>query len=191
MNKMINFKIIFSCSILFFTFILTSCGFQPRSDQSLPEKFRVLYLKSDNPYGQFERNLTKALTDVGVTVLSAPAPNVPTLQILQTSLTSVPSSVGTGPQSTIFTVTFTANIAIYDSDGTVLFAPSNVNSTSTMIVNAQQAVSATNQIDILNQELQHDVITQIFAILTAPKLNVVPVHHQSTRHHQRQRHHHS
>lgn len=147
--------------------VLSACGFHPRGDASLPPKLRLLYFTSTNPYGQFEQNLKKALQTVGVALVNSPTDAPVTLKILKTSLVSTPSSIGTSSQATVYTVTFDAQMTLLDSHGRVLYAPQDITSASTMIVNAQQVLNSTNQLDTLSQQLQQDVISQIFGILSS------------------------
>lgn len=161
--------------------MLFACGFQLRGANSLPPNLRVLSLKSNNPYGLFEANLKKSLEMVGVTLVAKPQDAPITLQILQTTLFSLPSSVGTSSQATVYTVSYEVKMALIDHTGKILMGPRDVTSSSTMTVNAQQEINTTNQLDILSQQLQQDVITQIFAILTSEQARQALAHHEGTK----------
>lgn len=158
------FKIFFS--IILIT-LLCSCGFHPRGDIALPAAFHTIYVKSPNPYGEFQVRLKKALRTTHINVVDMPDAAPITIQILKTSLISIPSSVGTSSEATVYTVTYNVEMNLLDSHGNALFPPRNLVATSTMIINAQQVLNSSNQLELFSVQLQEDVITQIFNILTS------------------------
>lgn len=165
----------FFASLLIFTaLILTGCGFHLRSDKELPLQLRVLYVHSSDPYGEFTLSLKKTLQQVGVTLVNSPQDAPATLDILQSSLAYPASTAGTSSQATVYVVTYTAILDLIDAKGKKIIANESVSSTTTMIVNAQQPLSSTNQLETTSQQLQRNVIMKIFDILSSPAAHQIP-----------------
>lgn len=167
-------------SLVIFALLLNSCCFHLRSEAAYPCPLRVIYIKSNDPYGEFETKLKKAFATTKICVVKCPQDALYALEILHTNTSSLPSSVGTSSQATVYKVTFSAEIQLIDCRGKVIVSPQTVTSSSIMIVNAQQALSSTNQIDVLTAQLQRETIIKIFAILTSEQVcRAVNDHHEN------------
>ena len=147
---------------------LTACGFHLRNPGFIPPKLRVLYLTSNNPYGEFEGKLKQSLKSVGIVLVNSPTATPITLQILATSLSYYPTSIGTSNQAMIYDVSYSMQFQLTDAVGTVLYGPQTVYSATNLTLNANQIITSNNQINILSDQLQRDVINKLFNVLSSP-----------------------
>lgn len=155
---------------LFLCLIITACGFHLRGESSIPMPLRVMYLKSNHPYGEFETKLKKTFKSTGITLIDDPQDAV-VFEIQQTSLSYRQLSIGTSNQATVYSVSYDVRFAIYDSKGHTLLPAQDISSTSNLTLAANQVLGASNQVDLLSQQLQHDIITRIFIILNSEELH--------------------
>lgn len=159
--------------------LLSSCCFHLRGENALPCPLRTIYIKSSNPYGEFEHKLRKAFLASHICVVPCSNHALFSLDINHTTLSYIPSSVGTSSQATVYKVTYAVEISLTDCRGKILMLPQTVKSSSTMIVNAQQALNSTNQIDVLSDQLQRETILKIFDILTSPRVCEIAYSHEN------------
>jgi LPS-assembly lipoprotein len=167
--------------LIFCTLLLSSCGFQLRGDATFPLPLRVLYLNSNNPYGLFEAELKKALQSTGVTMVENPDQTRFILQISQSDLALSAASVGTSSQATIYNATYTVAISLTNNKGGTIVPTEIIKSITTLIVNPQQALSSTNQADLVREQLQRETINKIFAILTSKQVREAVYTHENKR----------
>lgn len=166
-------------TLIVLTLFLSSCGFQPRSDATFPMPLRVLYLNSNNPYGLFESELKKSLQSAGVTMVENPDQARFILQISQSNLALALASVGTSNQATIYNATYTVTMNLTNNKAQTLIPTQTIKSITTLIVNPQQALSSTNQAELVRQQLQRETIIKIFDILTSKQTQQAVYTHEN------------
>lgn len=156
--------------ILVLCLTITACGFHLRGEDSIPMPLRVMYLKTNQPYGEFEAKLKRTFNSIGITLTDSPV-NAPIIfEIEQSSLSYSQLSIGTSNQATVYSVVYTVRFGIYDSRDHTLLPAQDISSTSNLTLAANQVLGASNQIDLLSQQLQYDIITRILAILNSEHL---------------------
>lgn len=72
--------------VIFFTSILSACGFHLRGDYLLSDELQTLYVSSSDVHGELTRLLKQHLTRNQVKVLKSKKSNVPELRILSDKL---------------------------------------------------------------------------------------------------------
>lgn len=156
------------CSLLLML-SLSSCGFQLRGyeDQILP--LRTLYVDTNPPYTNFNKELRQALKANGVDV--RPTPPAPfTLQILSQDFTRTVTSLGNAGQTTTYLLSFVIRFQLRDRMDTILLPPQQVRATRNFSITSNQLSGDLNtQID-LQEDMQRDVIQQLIARLASPAL---------------------
>lgn len=150
--------------------ILWGCGFHLRGQNILPAPFHVLYVETEEPYGQFESDLKATLRSSGIILVASrnQAPITLFLSkpgIVQNSTTPAPSS-----QSRVFNITYAVTISLLDPRGRVLLKPQRLSSTRNLILSPNQLLETNNQLHLLEQEMQRDVINQLYNRLRSPKV---------------------
>lgn len=140
---------------------LSSCGFGWQKKETIPPQLRSLYLQSAHDYDQFTIGLKRTLVANGVNVF----PNVNNadyvLDIVSMDFSHSGASVYSSAQASVYTFTFTANLSIYKVDGKVILPPQAISSSRVLTLNPSEVLAASNQVETVKQELQHEVIYQI------------------------------
>jgi LPS-assembly lipoprotein len=158
----------FFCSLLLML-SLSGCGFQLRGygDQTL--LFRTLYIDTNPPYTNFNKELRQALKANGVDV--RPTPPAPlTLQILSQDFTRTVTSLGNAGQTTTYLLSFAIRFQLRDRANCILLPLQQVRATRNFSITSNQLSGDLNtQID-LQEDMQRDVIQQLMARLASPAL---------------------
>ncbi|QLH43727.1 MAG: hypothetical protein HWD59_14200 [Coxiellaceae bacterium] len=159
------FGLMFICCCL-----LSACGFKLRGDADIPPAVRVLYIKSNNPYGEFESTLRSTLPPMGIRLVDNPTEAAITLEILKTDLNYFITSISASNQASTYQVTYSARIAAKDNKGKTILAPETISSSETLMVNANTVIGSNNQLDLLSKQLQQDLVFKILNLLSAPRV---------------------
>lgn len=174
-----------------FCLFLSGCGFHLRGNNALTPEVRTLYLKTNNPYGLFEERLERTFNMYGLTFVDQPTAAPLTLQIINSNLSYFQTTVGSSSQATIYSVTYTVNMAILAANGKTIVPPQNIVSNAFLTLNPNQLLTSNNQIDILGQQLQIDVINRIVDILNSPEVEAAITHKNMPLAAKKQQHHRS
>jgi len=169
-SKMKQVLIVISALILVST-LLSSCGFRLRNQHTLPPQLSHLYMQSENPYGEFETELSQTLTSLGVTLLSRPDPTAVTLNILNTQLTHSRPSIGASNQARIYTFHFsvTYQMAIQQHLGEARHQ--HINTQQQLTLNADQVLDATDQTQWVAETLRREAINQLVNRLSSRQVS--------------------
>lgn len=155
--------------ILFFSFMLTACGFQLRNHCEFSLPFHTLSLESNQPYSNFTKELQKALAIAGVHSLLA-APTSPRLQILTQTFTRTATSLGNAGQTTTYLLVYSILFQLIDCKGCVLLAPQQIQATRTFSITSNQLAGDLNTENNLQENMQQDVIQQLLIRLSSTEL---------------------
>jgi LPS-assembly lipoprotein len=154
---------------LFFSLMLTACGFQLRGHCESPLPFHTLSLESNQPYSSFTKELQKALKSAGVyTTLATPAS--PRLKILAQNFTRTATSLGNAGQTTTYLLVYSILFQIIDCKGQVLLAPQQIQATRTFSITSNQLAGDLNTEKDLQENMQQDIIQQLLIRLGSPEL---------------------
>ena len=155
--------------ILFFSFILTACGFQLRGHCEFSLPFHTLSLESNQPYSNFTKELQNALATAGVhTLLATPASS--RLQILTQNFTRTATSLGNAGQTTTYLLVYSILFQLIDCKGRVLLAPQQIQATRTFSITSNQLAGDLNTETDLQENMQQDVIQQLLIRLNSAEL---------------------
>lgn len=155
--------------ILFFSFILTACGFQLRGHCEFPLPFHTLSLESKQPYSSFTKELQKALATAGVNTLRA-TPTSPRLQILVQNFTRTATSLGNAGQTTTYLLVYSILFQLIDCKGHILLPPQQIQATRTFSITSNQLAGDLNTENDLQENMQQDVIQQLLIRLGSTEL---------------------
>ena len=154
-------KVLFFFIIVALVGLLSSCGFGWQKKETIPPQLRSLYLQSAHDYDQFNIYLKRTLIANGINIL----PNIKNagyvLDVGSTDFSHSGASVYSSAQASVYTFTFTANLGIYKTGGKVILPLQTISSSRALTLNPSEVLAASNQVDMVKQELQHDVIYQI------------------------------
>ena len=155
--------------ILFFSFILTACGFQLRGHCEFSLPFHTLYLESNQPYNSFTQALQKALAAAGVNSLRA-TPTSPRLQILAQNFTRTTTSLGNAGQTTTYLLVYSILFQLVDCTGHILLAPQQIQAKRNFSITSNQLSGDLNTENDLRENMQQDVIQQLLIRLGSTDL---------------------
>lgn len=153
--------------LLWLMLSLTACGFHLRGHEPLPPQLQVLYIESNDPYGQFTKDLKQTLTSLGITLVETAQAAPITLQILGESTNQQQTSQGASGQ--IATSILTASMAyqLLDSKGRIIQPPQNVSTSRSFTNNANQVLGNTSEQLNLEDDMRRDLINQLLNRLRA------------------------
>jgi len=161
------FRIIIT-GLIFFN--LTACGFHLRGQNELPPALHTVYLQTDNPYGQFESTLKQTLISAGVVMVDSPRAAPVTLSISKPVLANSMSTLGASNQTRVYTVVYTVTFSLMNAQGKVLFPATPITSTRSLTLSANQLLDSNSQLTLLEQEMQRDVIDQLYNRLMSQQI---------------------
>ena len=145
--------------------ILSGCGFHVRNGDALPPQLHTLYLQSDQPYGQFEITLKRALQKATLNVVNTPTAAPIALQIINTRFTHDTPTIGDSSQARVYNFTYTVTFSITNTrSGHTLLLPRTVSMTRALTINANQVIDSNNDVDIAQRQMQRGAIMQILNI---------------------------
>lgn len=154
------------CLTLIILFFLSGCGFKLRTAKSLPSQLHQVYYQTDNPYGQFEVILKKALKASRVVLLATPNATAPILHVTANYTPSTTSSVSSA-EARIYTLNYTATISISDAADKQILTPQTVSTSRNISLQPNEVFETTPQIEIAKQEMLQELSRKILDILCA------------------------
>lgn len=157
MKKLLN-----SAFILLFTTVIAGCGFHLRGHEPLPVQLHTMYLESNQPYSSLTKQLQQTLQSVGVTLTQTAQAAPVTLQLLQDNFTQTTTAIGSGLQTSTYLLNYSISYQLLDNKGRVLQAPQTINTTRNYSITSNQILGDTNVQANLKDEMQRDVIYQLF-----------------------------
>ncbi len=146
---------------------LAACGFKLRNARDLPPGLQTMYLQEEEPYGRFASTLQATLRAAGVNLLNSPSSAI-TLHLTKPNLAYNAATIGTSNQSRVYNVVLSVTFSLTNPQGDVLVAPANLKTTRFLTLNANQLIESNNQLSLLEQDMQHDLISQLFNRLSSP-----------------------
>lgn len=150
--------------------MLSSCGFHLRGQHVLPPELHCIRLQSLTPYGDFESILRRYLSQLGLIVTRTSCAPI-TIHILSTNLFHDVPTIGGSNQARVYVYYYQVYFQILDSNQQVLICPKTIVTSGTLIVNAGTALEATNQLEVLRQELQVEATHMIINVLNSPQVS--------------------
>jgi outer membrane lipopolysaccharide assembly protein LptE/RlpB len=159
--------------ILIISCLLSGCGFKLRVGQSLPPQLQKLYYQAEDQYGTFAIAFKKHLEAAKIVVL--PPPNnlntlntkVPVLHFA--SIWETPTTAVSEPSVSgrTYHLCYSAKISISDASGKILLAPQSVSATRDIILQSNELIEVSPQVDMVKIELQQELYGKIMNVLCA------------------------
>jgi len=156
------------CLILISLFLLPGCGFTLRTAKSLPPQLHQVYYQADNPYGQFEVVLRRALKASNVILLATPNATTPILHVTSSYNYSTTSSISS-TEGRVYTLEYTAIIGIGDASDKPLLSPQTVRVSRSVTLQPDEVFETSSQIEIIKQEMLQELSGKALNILCAKK----------------------
>lgn len=167
-------KLKFYLLMLAFGFIcISACAFKFRTASELPPQLHQLYVQTEEPYGRFETMLKSSLRSSGIVLVDSPRQTNFILHISRPALTYVAATLGTSNQSRVYSVVYGVSYSILNAEEVELSKPQRLVSTRSLILSGNQLIETNNQLSLLEQEMQRDVLNQLFNALGSVKLREI------------------
>ena len=171
-SKMLKkiFIILFAYS---FCFILAGCGFKLRSQADIPPQLHTLYLKSDQPYGQFESQVRQTLTLLGVDFVADPSLAPATLAIKNTNLAYTTPNLSTTSQAQSYFYTYRVSFSLLNKKAQELLPTKTISATGILILQPNEILGSNTQVDVLQQQLQQRCLQMMLEILGSTQVRQI------------------
>ncbi|MBA2653827.1 MAG: hypothetical protein H0U71_02025 [Gammaproteobacteria bacterium] len=156
------------------TVLMSGCGFHLRNQHALSPNLHCIQIDSPMPYADFESTLRRTLIRLGVNITRNPAPIV--LHIISTAFYQDVPTIGGSNQARVYVYYYQVTFEVLNESHCVLIPQKCVLTSKSLIVNAGTALEATNQLAILQQEMQMEAAHMIINILNSPSLFCAATH---------------
>ncbi len=156
-------------SLILLCLLFSACGFHLRGQNVLPSNLHVIKIESQTPYGDFESTLRRKLMALGVNVIRMSQAPV-TLRIISTALFNDVPTFGGSNQARVYVYYYQVKFELINANCQTLIPPQCLTTSKTLIINAGRALESTNQIDILQHEMQIDLAQMIINMLNSPSM---------------------
>jgi LPS-assembly lipoprotein len=153
--------------ILCLILMVSACGFRLRGQNVLPPCLHCIKIDSQSPYGDFESTLRRILITLGVNVTRTGQAPV-TLHIMSTVLFNDAPTIGGSNQARVYVYYYQVKFELVDANHHILIPPQCITTSKTLIINAGRALESTNQLDILQREMQIEAVHMIINMLNSP-----------------------
>ena len=150
-------------------FLLSGCGFHPRRARDIPPSLHTLYLKTQNPYNPFITQLKALLTSLDIKLVKHHSQAPYTLNVINVVFSQSNPAITTTTLAVSFTYSLNVTIQINDRSGKAVTPLKTLHATRSISQNASQ-VYTPGTATLVKQELQHDIISQIYYVLVSNNL---------------------
>lgn len=154
--------------VLIIQILLAGCGFTTRNINSLPPQLSPAYYQAEHPYEPFEASFKKRLKATGVILLFEPQKSSPIIK-LSSNFSYTTNNPSPSVEARIYNLNYTATISISDFYNKELLAPKVATVSRSITLQPNEVFEATPQIAIIKREMQQELSTRVFNILSAPK----------------------
>jgi LPS-assembly lipoprotein len=147
--------------------LLTACGFHLREPVHLAPSLQHLYLETNDPYGELERNIRQYLRASGVIVTATPQESTAVLEILSESTSEQLLSVGSTQQTRQYNLILTVTFIVTTPAGKPLMQPQTVSETQALTVQADQILGGSNEENNLYHQMRSAIVYTMMNRLTS------------------------
>lgn len=116
----------FGCLAVCAALLLGGCGFRPGSEARLPPQMHSTFIASDQPYGELENLLRRALARRGITVAEDRSKASAVLQIMSTTEVRRVLAVNANGTPAEYAIRYEVRFQLLDARGTVLLEPQSL-----------------------------------------------------------------
>ncbi|HVY53282.1 MAG TPA: LPS assembly lipoprotein LptE [Gammaproteobacteria bacterium] len=157
--------------VLLLTWLISSCGFHPRSPATLAKPLQSLYFQSKDPYSALSRLLKQNLKMSGVSLASNAQEATTTLSILQESMGQDLLSINSSQQTRQYNLHLTIVFQVSDSHGEVLVTPQTLTETRTLTLQSNQVLAGSNQAAMLYNDMRRSIAYNIMNRLASKDIS--------------------
>lgn len=160
-------------SLLFVTLLFSGCGWHLRGYEPLPEEMKSLYLSIPNETSELSRSLKRSLKSMGVDLVDSAAQAKMTLAVTDIKHNRRTISTSGRGKAAEYELTSLLTYEIKDSAGERLFGPDTVSAEKVYLFDPNRVVSAFEEEQLLREEMQRDLISQLLRRYRAAKVTPV------------------
>lgn len=146
---------------------LSACGFKLRGSSVLPPQLKVLYLESEDPYGNLETILRSSLQTAGIELVESKDQAPLVLHVLKPILTTSAGTIGTSSQTRVYNVNYNVTMKLENPQGASLVSPMVFSASRSLVLSANQLITSNNQLSQLEQEMYRDIVSQMYNRLSS------------------------
>lgn len=139
-------------------FALSACGFHLRGEVKLAPQLGSIHIENGNPYDPLVRDLTRALTAAGASVVEDPQKATAILQILNNSGSRRVLSVRSTGKVQEYELYQTFVFRVRDAAGTELLAAQQLELTREYLFDVNDVLSTTNEEESLRRDMRRDLV---------------------------------
>lgn len=139
-------------------FALNACGFHLRGQVQLAPQLSKVYIEGGSPYDPLVRDLTRALTGAGATVVEDPQSATAVLQILNNSGDRRVLSVRSTGKVQEYELYQTFTFRVRDAAGKELLAAQPLELTREYLFDANDVLSTSNEEETLRRDMRRDLV---------------------------------
>jgi len=148
-------------------FALSSCGFHLRSASEVPPELKVIYLETPNPNSSFTSQLKNLLASVDVVVVTQKEAAPYNLKINNISFGHSNASILSISTPTAYTYNYSLNYSILTKKGHIIIPPTDISASDTIYAAPNQMLTNNNTDKRMQQQLQTEVIGELFNSITS------------------------
>ncbi len=161
----------FVCALLsILMFSLSGCAFKLRNRNEFPPQLHTLYIKAEDPYGNFESALRSSLQSSGIILADSEAQAPITLHVLKPQLTYTAGTIGTSNQTRVYNVRYVVTMILEDPAGKPLSPPMVLSDTRSLVLSSNQLIKSNNQLSQLEQEMYRNIVSQLYNRLSSAQI---------------------
>lgn len=160
----------FVLMILFFGIGLSACAFKLRGHDAWSPALQVMFLQTEEPYGQLTATLANALRSSGVTLVNSPQKAKTILILSKPQWSNRATTIGSSNQTRIYYVTYSVEYRLADARGKIIVSPRPLSVTRSLTLSPNQLLEANNQRTQLEREMQRELIGQLLNMLSSKQI---------------------
>ncbi len=160
-------------TVLATTLILTACGFHLRRNADLPAGMQRVHLSVSGD-SDFRRELARAVTAAGSTVVDESGPGVAELRVPRASFSTNALTVTGQGRISAYAVLFHVEFHVADDQGTILVPDQRIEMSREFTYDARQAMGRGTQVKVLRESLVQDMVRAVMFRLQAAAAHPAP-----------------
>jgi len=145
---------------------LTGCAFHPRSAADIPPQLHHVFLDTKNPYSAFTTQFKAMLRSLNITLDKTRHLAPYTIKITHYKFSQSNPPITTTSLAVTFTYSISLKISIQSQSGKTIEGPRSLGASRSLVQSASQ-VYTPGTATLTKQELQRDVISQIYYFLVS------------------------
>lgn len=144
--------------IMLMASMLSACGFHLRGDVALAPQLARIHIQGADPYDPLVRDLTRALTSAGSTVVADPAEATAVLQIVSNSAARRVLSVQTTGKVQEYELYQTLEFRVRDAAGRELLDAQRLELTRDYLYDADDVLGKAGEEETLRRDMRRDLV---------------------------------